>query len=391
MLNPSLLAAFPETDNVYYEGPPADDKYQVKWPEPPNILPRDPTEPLWDSVKKDYQTAEGSEEGVNLMEGMEEDAQEVVPLGPMFDWTSGAGGIAIALKPKYELKRMIEDQVRLTSSAKFSNSISSIGKDLVAVFADSDVQVIEVEENGTRAWKIKTPDRSALLEPPFRDYEPILLQYVDGTIVPVTAIPGKRMYVVYDRTGVDYVFYKGKSFNSKMNERLRSLLQTGRMNLQSINEHGMLNGDGPIPLIIAAYMYEAQGNYSALRALAHASADAWGYVPYDICVLARLMIQRTNSGGRVTIPPIPKISLANIISDAENIETSQRVATVCGHFPMLSQGWGHLDEVSSRSASMARCRIGLRDSLFSTFNLEAGLMLARTLGLEIRARAWSKS
>ena len=108
--------------------------------------------------------------------------------------------------------------------------------------------------------------------------------------------------------------------------------------------------------VLAAYAYERSGRIDQVASIAWYFANRNGFVPFDV------------------------ISLLSAYGDPEELIRIHGVVhekiAVAGGFPMLTQGWSVLDPENGAQPELARLRAGLTESVWTTFNDEAGSRFA---------------
>jgi hypothetical protein len=104
----------------------------------------------------------------------------------------------------------------------------------------------------------------------------------------------------------------------------------------------------PVRGVLAAYLYDAQGDVESVRRTAYFLADAGIPIPFDLLLLGRLPATERMPG--LLFAEIPATQERSPRSKEEEprdwtyCKTNPRRAPVAGVFPWLRQGWALLDE-----------------------------------------------
>jgi hypothetical protein len=111
--------------------------------------------------------------------------------------------------------------------------------------------------------------------------------------------------------------------------------------------------------VLAAYAYERSGRIDQVASIAWYFANRNNFVPFDV------------------------ISLLSIYGDPETLIRAHGWApknfAVAGGFPMLTQGWALLDPDGGARPELVRLRVGLTESVWTTFDDEVGSSFAHMI------------
>src|SRR5208282_5953113 len=123
--------------------------------------------------------------------------------------------------------------------------------------------------------------------------------------------------------------------------RSGALTSQGRYDLAATLRE--LKEEDPIRGVIAAYLYDAQGDVDSVRRTAYFLARAKVPIPFDIALLARVRAKRSPLGiVTVDIPAVGKRAPRSKEEEKFNCTycaTPEKGGTVAGVFPWLRQGW----------------------------------------------------
>jgi hypothetical protein len=135
----------------------------------------------------------------------------------------------------------------------------------------------------------------------------------------------------------------------------------------------------PVKGVLAAYLYDAQGDVESVRRTAYYVAVAGLPIPFDITILGRLPVTQTNGHRVAEIPPTRERAPRSAEEEARywtHNATQEIQAPVAGVFPWLRQGWALLeDEDAWVLPGLTELRAYLLPFQFMTLNAEGGRRL----------------
>jgi hypothetical protein len=137
----------------------------------------------------------------------------------------------------------------------------------------------------------------------------------------------------------------------------------------------------PVRGLIAAYLYDAQGDVESVFRTAYYLAIAGLPVPFDIALLGRMDVKRDTSGRLVAeIPSVQERAPRSPHEESRSWTfgpTTKAIAPIAGSFPWLRQGWPLLENEDSPMVlnGLAELKGDLLASPFTTLNSSAGKRL----------------
>ena len=199
----------------------------------------------------------------------------------------------------------------------------------------------------------------------------VALRTGDGLWIAATLLPMYNGTIVVGNEGVESLNYAPPRDSSewelnreseRMVARWSALLSVGRMSntveltafADEVREFKHVN---PAFGILAAYAYERSGRIDEVASVAWYFIERNMFVPFDVWSLL------VNYGD-----PMKLIARHGCVSENP---------IVAGGFPLLTRGWSFFDPDNDWQADLARLRTGLRDSVWTTFNAQAGATFAR--------------
>jgi hypothetical protein len=249
---------------------------------------------------------------------------------------------------------------------------------------------IAQDDRDGRWWRVAPPDPPGMAWSGGRLHEPLplLVELDDGRWVGAAALPQFVATFSIDATGAASLIYRSMydTYGIEMTERAVAALRAGAMAAQDARafavELRQRKHADPVMGVLAAYLYDSQGDVESIRQIASFYAGAGQAIPYDIAVLGRL---KTSAGpeGQI-VAHVPAVAARAPQGPAEEQRrwtydaTPEAGGLVGGAFPWLRQGWSLLDdEVGSALVPEGLLEVlpHLLPSPFTAFDAEGGKLL----------------
>lgn len=249
--------------------------------------------------------------------------------------------------------------------------------------AGRDVQASDVRDR--LWWRVEDRRAAFLLE-----VGPLLVELSDGRWAGAAVIPGFVLSIGIERAGVMSLIYR-PMFDSgagRGTEEAVALLRTGAIRAEAAFDHAVAMRRGkhrdPVRGVIAAYLYDSQGDVDSIRQIAFYYCDAGQPIPYDVALLARLEVHSGRDGLVARIPPIRSRKARSAAETKVGWATRATPAAkgvIAGAFPWLRQGWPLLEDADPPlvAGGVAELVLHLGPAPFTTLDADAGLRLAKLI------------
>ena len=375
-LDPSVAAAFPEGDNIYFEtGTPAVAAPSFDWPPPPGP-PAPPTAAVEDTDLL----------GIEIQSGG-------AAVGPAPSPVTRGGGLSgnESLRRPPKAPPTLLDRLRrqrlpppFATGAGFAVEGASIRR----LWTPSPV--VAEPHLDANWWMAKESNGQ-----PLRDPTPVLIEFDDGRFAAVAALPDFVTGLVCDTRGVSALVYRSCNSNEGApgTEEAIDALERGTLRADAVIELAVRLRMGkhrdPVLGVFAAYLYDSIGDVGSIRRMAYYYIMHGQPIPYDIALLAQVRAER--QGDRL-VAHIPKVAGRSPKPGAEeqyawtHAETPAAEGVVGGVWPWLRQGWVFLADPTDPETTLipnglARLSKNLTRARFSTLDNRGGLDLAALFGL----------
>jgi hypothetical protein len=222
-------------------------------------------------------------------------------------------------------------------------------------------------------WKI-VPDNGPLLTLPL----PLLVELSDGTWAGAAVLPGFIATFTVNNEGLVVSLIYRRMHSPEVNrdtENAVAQLRAGALATDAAYDFPARLRDAkeqdPVQGVLAAYIYDAQGDIESVRRTAFYLARAGIPIPFDIAILGRLPAAWVSPGLMVAdIPATGKRQprSANERTRSWAFEATDKVerADVAGVFPWLRQGWALLDEGDGPQPFLLSPLSEIKDELLPT-------------------------
>ena len=200
-------------------------------------------------------------------------------------------------------------------------------------------------------WRVESR-KSFVLEEPV----PLLIELDDGRWLGSAAIPKFIQTFTVDQAGAASVIYRpvdGSGAHTDMEKAEKAVadLRAGIGNSGAAYDYALElrweKHQDPILGVLAAYLYDSQGDVESIRQIAYFYAHMHQPIPFDVAMLARIKTDRRDGLVVAQIPAV-KERPPRTESEAENnwshYPTSAIEGVVAGAFPWLRQGWSLVDD-----------------------------------------------
>jgi hypothetical protein len=380
-LRPSVLAAFPEGDNIYLSVgtlpmgsvPPFD------WPAPPGLPPSGPQPSLAESEPADLLAEDQSSSGRGAGE-----APPPKPRGAR----AGARKLAPERKPSTRplLERLRNQQ--LPRGFEMGSGFAVEGAEIRRLWTPN--RVFTEPHLDANWWRVRELTDFSLNNP-----APILIEFTNGQFAAVAALPGFVAGLICDSRGVSAIVYRPSNSDAgaRITEDVIGALEHGALRADEVTDLAARirteKHVDPMLGVFAAYLYDSIGDVGSIRRMAHYYVEHQQPIPYDIAILAQI---RGQQRGDLLLARVPRVAARKPRSDAERQyrwtyeETSAGEGVVGGAWPWLRQGWAFLADPTDRESTLmrpglARLTKQLARSRFPTFGSPGGLELAKLFAL----------
>jgi hypothetical protein len=360
-LDPSVAAAFPEGDNVYFETvTPAVAAPPFDWPPPP--APQTPVAPAAEAKDTDV-------------------------LGVEIQTASGNESLRRPRKaPPTLLDRLRRQRLPPPFAAGAGFAVEG-----AAIRRLWTPRRIVAEPHLDANWWMAKESKGQ----PLHDPTPVLIEFDDGRFAAVAALPDFVTGLVCDSRGVSAVVYRpcDTDDGAPGTEEAIDALERGTLRADAVIELAVRLRMGkhrdPVLGVFAAYLYDSIGDVGSIRRMAYYYIMHGQPIPYDIALLAQ--IRATHKGDHL-IAHVPKVARRSPKPGAEEqnawtyAETPAGNGVVGGAWPWLRQGWTFLADPTDAESTLipsglARLSKNLERSRFSTLDNRGGLDLAKLFGL----------
>jgi len=250
----------------------------------------------------------------------------------------------------------------------------------------------ETEQNVGTWWKIAPI-------PPFGAGEtlvaplPLLVELANGFWAGAAALPQFIGTFSVDESGVASLIYR-RTYNPSSGrgaEAAVARLRSGVLATDAAYDLAARLRDekeqDPMKGVLAAYLYDGQGDVDSVRNTAWYMANVGIPIPFDMAMLGRLRVVRT-PGGRLQAEIPATKGRAPRSKEEETRQwtygpTPRGSGTVAGVFPWLRQGWALLEDGDPSGlvlAGLPELRKHLLSSQFTTLRSEGGQRLRDIIG-----------
>jgi hypothetical protein len=239
-------------------------------------------------------------------------------------------------------------------------------------------------------WALNDGGRGGCLTSP----SPLLIELDNDRWCGAAALPGFIGTFTIQNGGVTSLIYRwtyssresGQKSEAAVAEFRAGLLATEAAYDAAARFRDQKESD-PVKGVLAAYLYDAQGDVDSVRRTAYYVAVAGLPIPFDTVVLGRLRVTRQN--GRL-IAEIPSTRERAPRSEEELRRPWTWDATpaigspVAGVFPWLRQGWALLDDGEAwLTPGLTEVRLRLLPFQFTTLDAEGGRRLRGIINVRV--------
>lgn len=348
-LVPNVSPTFPEEDDVYYGDPAPPAPALPAWPEPESVSPMGPIagDRLKDLVVKD---------GVTVK----------------FDYITKPPDLTLGTRHKQEpqarprpspprptppsVLERLRNQPR-PASFETGCGFAVEGAEVCRVFAPAGI--VPEQHGEANWWRIGGPHTALLCKP-----APVLIEFADGLVAAVTALPDFIATVLVDPRGVTGLVYRevhSPPSSVAPTEEAIAALATGALRADAVMDLAVALRQrkhvDPVLGIISAYLYDSIGDIDSIRRMASYYVANAQPIPYDIALLAQIPTARD---GPLLYADVPAVALRKPRTADERAHAWTFKATpacsgvVGGHWPWLRQGWAFLEDPLDVEAPMIR-------------------------------------
>jgi hypothetical protein len=389
-LVPTVSPTFPEDDDIYYgDGPAPSAPALPVWPTPESVSPMGPIagDLLKDVIK----------ERVKDVIGYWDRLAEATPdiLGTRHRQEPQAQPLPSSPRPTPpSVLERLRDQPR-PPSFETGSGFAVDGAEVTRVFAPAG---IVAEQHGQASWwRIGGPDTAPLSKP-----VPVLIEFADGPVAAVTALPDFIATVLRDQRGVAGLVYRevhSPPTIAAPTEQAIAALDKGALRAESVldlaAELRQQKHVDPVLGVISAYLYDSIGDIDGIRRMAAYYVANYQPIPYDIALLAQIV---THTRDDLLWAEVPAVGRREPRTDTEQAHAWTFAATpacggvVGGHWPWLRQGWVCIDDPLDVETPMIRPGLEtliqhLAPGRFTTVDRAGAERLAAMFRLEPTARA----
>ena len=366
-IRPSVLAAFPEGDNVYFTaGPTSGGTAPFDWPPPP----QPPLAP-----------------GFRLLSALPDWVDGV--LAPPLPHGPGSRGAAAEAAPESgpSLFQRVREQ-ELPAGLRTGAGVAIDGAAIRCLWTPGTVAAAPHHHPGW--WEVWTSDDARLRAP-----APVLIEFDDGRFAAVTALPDFITGAVCDERGVSALTYRHAYDPSAAlgAEMVIDRLERGVLRADAVTDLAALlrreKHLDPVLGVFAAYLYDSIGEVGSIRRMACFYAQYGQAIPYDVALLAQLHCH-DEGGQRVAhVPPVPRREPRSAEEQRHSWTYEATPAAdgiVGGGWPWLRQGWAFLADPTANESTLIRRGLEklsrhLKRSRFATLDHDGGLALANLFQL----------
>ena len=227
---------------------------------------------------------------------------------------------------------------------------------------------------------------------------PTIVEFADGTMMPVVLYESLCLLVTRDAAGVVLPAYEEQRYRDTFKHALQVAADfaAGRLSVDRVDELAAhlryRKHADPVLGVIAAYLYRAAADFDSIRRMAYFYADAGQPVPYDVALLGEMAVSRGPQ--RELRLHVPEVGARRPGQRTDKLPrfvvqaTPAIEASIGGLCPWLALGW---DYVSMARPEQAELIAGLREfagelprSGFTVLSADIGRALAREWKLERR-------
>lgn len=262
------------------------------------------------------------------------------------------------------------------------SGFSVTGAKVAGALAGSEV-IVETH-GGPNRWRVRDPVAMVLQRP-----LPLLIELKDGRWLGSAAIPEFIQTFTVDKTGAVSVIYRlidgppaGKTENAV------SKLRAGMFKAAEAYDHalGFRGGKHRDPMlgVLAAYLYDSQGDVESVRQIAYFFAAARQPIPFDVVMLGRMQSE-LRDGKTIALVPAVKKREPRTEREAQQRWVYEATAAtkgeVAGAFPWLRQGWQFVDDGDAplMAPGLEKVRPHLLPAPFTTLTPEGGKLLRKII------------
>jgi hypothetical protein len=222
---------------------------------------------------------------------------------------------------------------------------------------------------------------------------PLLIELASGYWAGAAALPGFVGTFTIDETGVVSLIYRRMygSDSGRGAEAAVAQLRAGVLAVEAAYDLAAKFRDekeqDPVQGVLAAYLYDGQGDVDSVRNTAFHLAIAGLPIPFDMAILGRLPVVKTGGGQfKAAIPPTRGRAPRSKEEEKRAWTYEPTVgadSVVAGIFPWLRQGWALLEEDDKSPLvvpGLPKLRRHLLSSQFTTLDAVGGAHLRDIIG-----------
>jgi hypothetical protein len=215
---------------------------------------------------------------------------------------------------------------------------------------------------------------------------PLLIELDNGRWCGAAALPGFIGTFTVDNGGATSLIYR-RTYSLRnsgdRSEAAVAALRAGLLATEAAYDAAARFRDrkeeDPVKGVLAAYLYDAQGDVESVRRTAYYLALAGLPIPFDVAILGRLPVKETSGQLVAQIPPTRERAARSAEEETRSWTrdaTPAKQAKVAGIFPWLRQGWALLDgEETWEPPGLTELRAHLLAFQFTTLDAEGGRRL----------------
>lgn len=245
--------------------------------------------------------------------------------------------------------------------------------------------VAERDDNNPDWWRVRDEKLFVLRRP-----LPLLVELEDGRWLGTAAIPNFIQTFTVDEAGAVSVIYRpmNQPGAERRAEEAVARLRAGIVKAGAAYDYAVELRYGkhqdPMLGVLAAYLYDSQGDVDSIRQIGFYYARSNQPIPFDVAMLARVKAERRSG---LIVAKIPKVAKREPRTENEANNNWSYDATeaiegvVAGAFPWLRQGWTLVDDGDQplMAEGLERVRDYLTSAPFTTLTREGGALLSQII------------
>lgn len=190
----------------------------------------------------------------------------------------------------------------------------------------------------------------------------MLIEFEDGLIAAVTAIPRFIATILRERRGISALIYRHIDTpleTAAAAEKALAEMESGALRANDATDLATALRRGkhndPMLGVLSAYLYDSIGDVDNIRRMAFFYAQFNQEIPYDIALLAQLPCVLRGGSLRAHVPPVharEARTQSEQSYDWTHSATLPREGKVGGRWPWMRQGWAFLEDAVENDSAL---------------------------------------